>query len=222
MCCLFLWITLVIGFWVFISPWVLGYFSSVILGVIIFGGLLTVALSAVNIRLHQQLMALPVPVKPAFPTWHTEANVEKVKTTEDTTIIKRMRWGLVAAGIFLLAVGIWFAPSAVGWSSLGAGIVVALLSGLVTQISPLPITFTFVTSDGGMLMETSSISYADGSILLKGKVLGSLSTNAYLKPEEVWKALSLISLSVVTHLPFFLWRGWQASRRRAKELSATS
>jgi hypothetical protein len=155
-------------------------------------------------------------VKPNFSGWDTGANIETHQVVGKVAVIKGMRWSLVAAGIFLIVVGIWYAPSVRVWNSLGAGIAVILLGGLATQISPQPVTVSLFNRDSSVLLEASQVEWEGDSIIIKGKVLGSFSTSAHLEAEEAWRALSLVSPSVMMHLPLFLYRGWRASRRKVK------
>jgi hypothetical protein len=220
MCFLFFCLTLTLGVWVFISVWFQSDTGPVMLGLLVTGGILTIALSVVNLTLQQRLMASARSssnARPKYSGWPAEANVEAHQTPGKMAIIKRTRWGLVAAGIFLIAVGTWDAPGVAGWNSLGAGIAVTLLGGLATQISPKPDTVSLFNREGNVLLEASQVEWKGSGIIIKGKILGSLTTNTYLKAEEAWKALSLVSPSVIIHLPLFFYRGWRSNRRKVSK-----
>jgi hypothetical protein len=220
MCFLFFCLTLALGVWVFISVWFQSDTGPVMLGLLVTGGILTIALSVVNLTLQQRLTASARSgsnARPKYSGWPAEANVETHQTPGKIAIFKRTRWGLVTAGVFLIIVGTWDAPGVAGWDSLGAGIAVTLLGGLATQIGPKPDTVSLFNREGNVLLEASQVEWERSGIIIRGKILGSLTTNTYLKAEEAWKALSLISPAVIIHLPLFLYRGWRSNRRKVSK-----
>ena len=65
------------------------------------------------------------------------------------------------------------------------------------------------TKDGVVLLEVSKISLEGSDILMRGKVMGTMSTNTYIRPEELWGMLGLVSVRLVAYLPLLLFRGWK-------------
>jgi len=63
----------------------------------------------------------------------------------------------------------------------------------------------------------SVISFKKENIAIKAILLGSMPSTLYVRPEEVWKALSLVDESVIWHLPAFLYQGWKLARQQARE-----
>jgi len=71
------------------------------------------------------------------------------------------------------------------------------------------------TKEGSVLMEVSKLSLEESDLTMKGKVMGTMSATAYIRPEELWGMLGLVSVKLVVYLPFLLFRGWW--RRKMKQ-----
>lgn len=69
------------------------------------------------------------------------------------------------------------------------------------------------TKDGSVLMEVSKLGLEGQDVTMRGKVMGTMSTTAYIHPEELWGMLGLVSLRLVAFLPFLLIRGFWRRKR---------
>lgn len=69
------------------------------------------------------------------------------------------------------------------------------------------------TKEGSILMEVSKLGLEESDLTMKGKVMGTMSATAYIRPEELWGMLGLVSVRLVVYLPFILFRGWWRRKR---------
>lgn len=114
-------------------------------------------------------------------------------------------WGLVAC----------FMPNAAGPNELITGLLWSGLSLLTSKIHPAD---EMVAYDiyGNPMATITRITIKDGNIAAKAVLLGSMPATMYLRPEEVWKALGMISWDTIVGLPRFLITG----ARRANSQTA--
>lgn len=69
--------------------------------------------------------------------------------------------------------------------------------------------------DGIEMMEICSLEKVGSNLVVKGKLLRSMPATIYLKPEEVLKALKLLSWRVALSLPIIIVKGlWLALRSK--------
>ena len=71
------------------------------------------------------------------------------------------------------------------------------------------------TTDGTELMTVASISRSGSSILIEGKIMGSMPMKAVLRPEEARKGLKLVSFRLFWFLLTFLFRSSDKARAGA-------
>lgn len=69
------------------------------------------------------------------------------------------------------------------------------------------------TKDGIEMMDVQSISRDGDNLVMKGKMMGSMYAAIYLRPEDVWQALRLLSFSTFMRLPVMLAKGFARSRK---------
>ena len=63
--------------------------------------------------------------------------------------------------------------------------------------------------DGNVLIEVQEKLNREGdNIVMKGKMMGAMTMSVYLKPEEMWNILKLLSFPVFIYLPIMMIRGW--------------
>jgi hypothetical protein len=73
------------------------------------------------------------------------------------------------------------------------------------------------TRDGIEMMDVKSIHREGENLVMKGKMMGTMSTAIYLRPEDLWQALRLLSFPILLSLPLILGRGcWRTRRSDAK------
>ena len=58
------------------------------------------------------------------------------------------------------------------------------------------------------MVETSQLERQGVDLVLKSKIMGAMPATIYLRPEEVWAALGMVSSGIVLYLPVFIFRGW--------------
>lgn len=73
------------------------------------------------------------------------------------------------------------------------------------------------SKDGIEMMDVKSIAQDGERLVLKGKMMGSMATTIYLKPEDMWSALRLFSPSLILRLPLLLAKGYWRSRNNTTQ-----
>lgn len=77
------------------------------------------------------------------------------------------------------------------------------------------------TRDGIEMLDVKSIDREGENLVLKGKMMGAMNTAIYLRPEDLWQALRLLSLPLILSLPLTLGRGcWRTFRSARTSRSA--
>lgn len=64
-----------------------------------------------------------------------------------------------------------------------------------------------------VMMDISSLKRKGDDIVMKGTLMGTMPSTIYVKPEEVWNAIKMLSWSVVGYLPMMVIKGWKLSKR---------
>jgi len=49
-------------------------------------------------------------------------------------------------------------------------------------------------------------------LVVRGKMMGTMPTTAHMHPDEIWKALTMMSLNVILRFPRLIYLGWKASK----------
>jgi len=65
-----------------------------------------------------------------------------------------------------------------------------------------------------VMAEFSHIERQSDDLVIRCKIMGAMSTSVYVRPEEAFAALRLLTSGLVLYLPVFLFKGW----RRWKKL----
>lgn len=181
---LFAWIAIILGIWLVISPWLLGYMENLaqwhdsVVGLIITGLGLAFILSKAN------------------PTSNWSHVVNSI------------------LGLWLFVSGILVfgqTSTATRWNEIFVGILVALFSAIATQVIEGKKAFIY-TKEGTVLVEMSRMSYKDGIIVMKGKAFGSMPQTMHVRPEEIWTMLGLAPFEIIYRLPKMLYIGWKRSK----------
>lgn len=105
-------------------------------------------------------------------------------------------WGLV--GIFL--------ANGAGLNELLIGLLWGGIALVITQIQP---AVELVAYDvyGNPMAQITKISIKKDDLVAKAILLGSMPSTMYMRPEEVWKVLGMISLETLLGMPKFLFTG---------------
>lgn len=70
-----------------------------------------------------------------------------------------------------------------------------------------------LSRDGVEMMEAKSIHREGDLLVLKGKVMGSMSTVIVIRPEDCWQAVRLLGWRIILYLPAILFKGFIRSFR---------
>ena len=73
------------------------------------------------------------------------------------------------------------------------------------------------TKDGNVLMEVSKMGLEGRDLTMRGKVMGTMSTTAYVHPEELWGMRGWVPVKLIADLPILLFRGWWRRKRLKPE-----
>jgi hypothetical protein len=105
-------------------------------------------------------------------------------------------WGLV--GIFL--------ANGAGLNELLIGLLWGGIALVISQIQP---TAEIVAYDvyGNPMAQITKLSFKKDDLVAKAVLLGSMPSTMYMRPEEVWKMLGMISFETLLGMPKFLLIG---------------
>jgi len=74
------------------------------------------------------------------------------------------------------------------------------------------------SKEGIEMMEVKSIQQDGDNLVMKGKVMGSMSTVILIKPEDCWQAVKLLDWQTLLRMPLILFKGyWQAKKSAASK-----
>lgn len=105
-------------------------------------------------------------------------------------------WGLI--GLFL--------PNGAGLNELLIGL---LWGGIAFVISQIQEAAEVVAYDvyGNPMAQITKISFKKEDLVAKAMLLGSMPSSMYLRPEEIWKLLGMVSFETIMGMPKFLVTG---------------
>jgi hypothetical protein len=69
-------------------------------------------------------------------------------------------------------------------------------------------TMKMYSKDGVEMMDIYSLEKVGSNLVLQGRILQSMSATIYLRPEEVLKAMKLLTWPVVLSLPIIIVKGF--------------
>ena len=70
------------------------------------------------------------------------------------------------------------------------------------------------SKEGIEMMDVKSIEREGENLVMKGKMMGSMYAAIYLRPEDIWQALKLLSASIFLYLPVMVVKGfWRESHK---------
>jgi len=105
-------------------------------------------------------------------------------------------WGLV--GIFL--------ANGAGLNELLVGLLWGGMALVITQIQPAAEVVAYDVY-GNPMAQITKISIKKDDLVAKAILLGSMPSTMYMRPEEVWKVLGMISFETLLGMPKFLITG---------------
>jgi hypothetical protein len=69
------------------------------------------------------------------------------------------------------------------------------------------------TKEGIEMMDVKSIDRDGDNLVMKGKMMGAMHASIYLRPQDLWQALRLLSLATLLRLPVLLVKGFWRNRK---------
>jgi hypothetical protein len=99
-----------------------------------------------------------------------------------------------------------FLPNSAGFNELIIGLLWAGLAFIISKIQP---AVEMVAYDiyGNPMAQITKITFKDGNPATKAILLGSMPSTMYMRPEEVWKVLGMLSFETLMGFPKFLMVG---------------
>ncbi|WP_313054263.1 hypothetical protein [Pseudomonas lopnurensis] len=73
------------------------------------------------------------------------------------------------------------------------------------------------SKEGVEMVDVKSITRDGERLVIKGKVMGAMTTTILVSPEDCWQAARLLGLGVILRLPLILLKGWLAARGRTRK-----
>jgi hypothetical protein len=112
---------------------------------------------------------------------------------------------IVALGALLAVWGIagCFLPNGAGPNEIIVGLLWTASAFVITKIQPADEVVAYDVY-GNPMAQVKTIGMKDGNISAKAVLLGSMPSTMYLRPEEVWKLLGMMSFETIKELPKFL------------------
>lgn len=65
------------------------------------------------------------------------------------------------------------------------------------------------------MMDVKTIELDGEKLVIKGKMMGAMAAVIHVKPLDIWEAFRLLSFSTKIKMPGLLFKGWQASKKKA-------
>jgi hypothetical protein len=72
------------------------------------------------------------------------------------------------------------------------------------------------TKEGLEMMDVKSFRLEGESLVMKGKMMGSMQTAVYIKPEDMANAVALMPWSIIVRLPVLFVKGLWRNRSKRK------
>ncbi|HLT05612.1 MAG TPA: hypothetical protein VK019_11725 [Pseudomonas sp.] len=72
------------------------------------------------------------------------------------------------------------------------------------------------SKEGVEMVDVKSITRDDERLVIKGKVMGAMTTTIVVNPQDCWQAAQLLGIGLILRLPLILLKGWLAARRTAR------
>jgi len=126
-------------------------------------------------------------------------------TTYDS---KAVHWIAILLALSLL-VQPWFVEYLRGFIFV-VGMFAVMFLLFTLRLMPTVKNFILHAQDGATLMEVKKLEFKDGNLIVKGKMMGTMPTVAQMRPEEIWKAISMLPLVVLLSFPAFLFKAWKS------------
>ena len=77
-----------------------------------------------------------------------------------------------------------------------------------------PNNMKMYSPDGNVMLEAIGLKKEGRDLVMKAKVMNTLLSNVYIRPEEVWKGRRLLSFSVLLYAPVLVFKGIWSSLKK--------
>lgn len=118
---------------------------------------------------------------------------------------------VLGVGISLAVWGVvgWAAGLGAGLNEIIVGVLAVLFSFGATRFARTYASASFYDRGGAPMVDVKSLRMKDGDILMKALLLQSMPSTVYVKPDEVWKVLTMIPFDLIKKMPGYLLRGYR-------------
>ena len=72
------------------------------------------------------------------------------------------------------------------------------------------------SKEGLEMMDMISVRREGDILVIKGKMMGAMTTSIYLKPKDAWQSISFLSWSILWYMPIILIKGFWENWRNKK------
>jgi hypothetical protein len=69
------------------------------------------------------------------------------------------------------------------------------------------------SKEGQTLIDVKDLRREGDDLVMKGKLMEAYTMSIYLRPEEIWSTLKLLSWEVFLYLPAMFCKGWRRARK---------
>jgi len=179
-------LVILVGGWLLVSPFILGYSDVASMGVCIGVGLVVIALAFISIQRKAD----------QWPSWGNFV-----------LGVFLILWGAFIARLFGATAGV---------NEILVGILLVILDMVVLPFQIVVPKSVFFNRSGGELATVTQIRIKNDNILAKSILLGSMPETIYVRPEELCKMMSLMDIKVILSLPGILYKGWRGNRSQSR------
>ena len=116
---------------------------------------------------------------------------------------------LIAISLFLAG---WFIDKKVMWQVVTGSTLILFMLLASSRLRAIANSFILHAQDGATLMEIKKIDYKNNKLVIRGKMMGTMPTTAQVRPGELWKALTMLSIRVVLRFPKLIYLGWKSAK----------
>jgi hypothetical protein len=117
----------------------------------------------------------------------------------------------ILVGIVALVLG-W----GVGTNGIITGALVSTIAFVTTRFTPAYEGATFYDRGGATMVDLKSIRIKDGDLLMKAMLLQSMPSTIYVRPDEIWKVITMLPAEVIFAIPKLLITGYRLCRQGEK------
>lgn len=129
-------------------------------------------------------------------------------------------YGVAAVGALLVVWGVVDAVAALGGAPANeiiVGLLIALVGFGATRFAVTYDGASFYDRGGAPMVDVKSLRMKDDTILMKALLLQSMPSTVYVRPDEVWKVLTMVPFDLIKQMPGYLYKGYKECRQQQKE-----